>query len=47
MTDIVLDINHLTVGLGKNPTAERIIDDVSLQVHAGESLCLVGESGSG
>ena len=47
MTDIVLDINHLMVGLGKHPNADRIIDDVSLQVHAGETLCLVGESGSG
>jgi ABC-type glutathione transport system ATPase component len=47
MTDIVLDINHLAVGLGKNPNADRIIDDVSLRVHTGETLCLVGESGSG
>src|SRR6202046_1416574 len=47
MTDIVLDINNLTVGLGKNPRADRIINDVSLQVDEGETLCLVGESGSG
>jgi peptide/nickel transport system ATP-binding protein len=47
VTDIVLDINHLMVGLGKRPNADRIIDDVSLQVRAGETLCLVGESGSG
>src|SRR5580693_5668399 len=47
MTDIVLDINHLMVGLGRKPSDDRIIDDVSLQVHAGETLCLVGESGSG
>src|SRR6201986_3619465 len=47
MKDIVLDIDNLVVGLGKNPRNERIIAGVSLQVHAGETLCLVGESGSG
>jgi ABC-type microcin C transport system duplicated ATPase subunit YejF len=47
MTNIVLDINDLVVGLGKKPGGERIIDGVSLQVHEGETLCVVGESGSG
>src|SRR6201747_2998005 len=47
MTPIVLDIDNLVVGLGKNPRAERIIDGVSLQVREAETLCLVGESGSG
>jgi ABC-type glutathione transport system ATPase component len=47
MTDLVLDIDNLIVGLGKNPRAERIIDGVSLQVREAETLCLVGESGSG
>src|ERR1700742_1246670 len=47
MTDIVLDIDNLVVGLGKNPRNERIIDGVSLQVRQGETLCVVGESGSG
>ncbi len=47
MTPVVLDIDNLVVGLGKNPLNERIIDGVSLQVHEGETLCLVGESGSG
>jgi peptide/nickel transport system ATP-binding protein len=47
MTDIVLDIENLVVGLGKNPRNERIIDGVSLTVNEGETLCLVGESGSG
>ena len=47
MTDIVLDIDNLAVGLGKNPQSTRIIDGVSLQVREGETLCLVGESGSG
>src|ERR1700761_1393846 len=47
MTPIVLDIDNLVVGLGKNPRNERIIDGVSLQVREAETLCLVGESGSG
>jgi ABC-type glutathione transport system ATPase component len=47
MTNPVLDINHLMVGLGNNPRDHRIIDDLSLAVHEGETLCLVGESGSG
>src|SRR5258705_11820978 len=47
MTNIVLDIDNLVVGLGKKPQGTRIIDGVSLQVREGETLCLVGESGSG
>ena len=44
---VVLDIDNLVVGLGKNPANQRVIDGVSLQVREGETLCLVGESGSG
>ena len=47
MKPIVLDIDNLVVGLGKNPANQRVIDGVSLQVREGETLCLVGESGSG
>src|ERR1700738_4957263 len=47
MTNIILDINTLVVGLGNKPQAPRIIDGVSLQAHEGETLCVVGESGSG
>src|SRR6185295_3595774 len=47
MTNIVLDINNLVVGLGDKPRAERIIDGVSVQVSERETLCVVGESGSG
>jgi ABC-type glutathione transport system ATPase component len=44
---VVLDIDNLVVGLGRNSQGPRIIDGVSLQVREGETLCLVGESGSG
>src|SRR3954471_14811545 len=47
MKNIVLDIENLVVGLGKNPAGQRIIDGISLQVREAETLCLVGESGSG
>jgi peptide/nickel transport system ATP-binding protein len=47
MTDIILDIDKLVVGLGRRPDAKRIIDGVSLQVRERETLCVVGESGSG
>ena len=47
MTNIVLEIDNLVVGLGKNPRNERVIDGVSLRVSEAEKLCLVGESGSG
>ncbi len=44
-SNVVLDINNLVVGLGRKADAHRIIDDLSLQVREGETLCLVGESG--
>src|ERR1700692_4539378 len=47
MTNVVLDIDNLIVGLGNNSRNERIIDGTSRQGRAGETLCLVGESGSG
>src|ERR1700742_5245275 len=46
-TNIVLDIDNLVVGLGRNSRNARVIDGVSLQVREAETLCLVGESGSG
>src|SRR5690348_11412328 len=47
MTDTVLDVRDLLVGLGRKGDGPRIIDGLSLQVGNGETLCLVGESGSG
>jgi peptide/nickel transport system ATP-binding protein len=47
MTNPVLDIDNLVVGLGTTSQGPRIIDGVSLQVRERETLCLVGESGSG
>jgi len=47
MTNTILDIQDLVVGLGKKPGGSCIIDGLSLQVNEGETLCLVGESGSG
>src|ERR1700724_2657703 len=47
MTNVILDIDNLVVGLGNKPQAPRIIDGVSLRVREGETLCVVGESGSG
>src|SRR2546422_2445001 len=47
MSNVVLEIDNLVVGLGKKPGGARIIDGVSLQVREGETLCVVGESGSG
>jgi len=47
VSDTVLDIANLAVGLGKTGGGRKIIDNVSLQVRERETLCLVGESGSG
>src|SRR5919106_2538192 len=46
-SSVALDISDLVVRLGKRPQGERVIDAVSLHVRERETLCLVGESGSG
>ena len=43
----VLDIKNLVVELQARQGSDRIIDGISLQAHAGKTLCIVGESGSG
>ena len=44
---LVLEVDNLVVGVGKDGKGKRIIDGISLQVRQGETLCVVGESGSG
>ncbi|MGA3267252.1 MAG: ABC transporter ATP-binding protein [Verrucomicrobiota bacterium] len=43
----LLEIKRLKMDFGKNAGAVRAIDDVSLTIGAGETVCLVGESGCG
>jgi oligopeptide/dipeptide ABC transporter ATP-binding protein len=43
----LLEIKNLILEFGAGPEAVRAVDDVSLSLDAGKTLCLVGESGSG
>ncbi len=43
----VLDVQNMTVALGPPGRRVPVVDRVSLQVNAGQVLCVVGESGSG
>ena len=43
----LLEIKNLKMDFGKDAAALRAIDGVSLAVRAGETVCLVGESGCG
>jgi peptide/nickel transport system ATP-binding protein len=43
----LLEIKNLKMDFGKGADALRAIDDVSFSIGAGETVCLVGESGCG
>ncbi|HTL15794.1 MAG TPA: ABC transporter ATP-binding protein, partial [Patescibacteria group bacterium] len=43
----LLEIKNLRLDFGQGDTALRALDDVSLSLEAGQTLCLVGESGCG
>ena len=47
MSEAVLDICGLTVGLGGDADDRRIVRDIDITVPSGEIVCVVGESGSG
>src|SRR3954454_6331254 len=45
--DIVLEVEGLATWFGAGPQLLKAVDDVSLTLHRGKTLCVVGESGSG
>ncbi|MDB5414943.1 MAG: nitrate transport ATP-binding protein NrtC [Rubritepida sp.] len=47
MSDIILDIAGLTIGLPKGADREAAVQSMDLKLRAGEVTCLIGESGSG
>ncbi len=47
MSDPVLEISGLTVGLAGDVDGRRIVRDIDITVPAGQIVCVVGESGSG
>jgi len=46
-SDLVLEIDGLSVSLPKGADREHAVDDISVSVRPREIVCLVGESGSG
>ena len=47
MSNSILKIKDLSITLPKNADRQFAVEDVNLEVHKGEILCVVGESGSG
>jgi peptide/nickel transport system ATP-binding protein len=47
VNDIVLDIQNLAIALPPGGDRAYAVQDVNLQLRAGEVTCLIGESGSG
>ena len=47
MSNAILKIRDLSITLPKNADRQFAVEDVNLEVHKGEILCVVGESGSG
>ena len=43
----VLSVERLTVDARTPEGLKRVLEDISFDLHAGETLCIAGESGSG
>src|SRR5437763_5226284 len=43
----LLEIRNLKLDFGAGPQAVRAVDNLSLSIGSGETVCLVGESGCG
>ena len=43
----VLDVRGFSLKFSNSPDVPNVVDNVSFPVHAGETLCMVGESGCG
>src|SRR5699024_12813688 len=46
-TSPLVEGQGLNVAFGRGPEQNRVVQDVSLQLHPGQCVALVGESGSG
>lgn len=47
MSDIILKLENIEKKYIMNEEEIRAVDGISLEVHAGEMVCIIGESGSG
>ncbi|TFE97239.1 hypothetical protein B5M44_15635 [Shinella sumterensis] len=45
--DVVLSVRNLTMDLPPGMERTHAVKDISFDLHAGEILCIIGESGSG
>ncbi|MEK9867535.1 MAG: ATP-binding cassette domain-containing protein, partial [Betaproteobacteria bacterium] len=44
---MLLDIKNLSVSFGRDEKKKTVVEDISLSIDRGETVALIGESGSG